>query len=136
MSNNFKERLSQIRAHLAESDEAFGPSSSFDTEHEEGEAGESGAVNVTDVNDVFDAYISAIVGSVLEDYDISSDDAVEWVFDVAASLEEDGTLPPIPDEDEEIAVAEWVGKAKTMGFAELVFASLEAAAEEEEADEE
>jgi hypothetical protein len=127
-------KLESIRARLQEGEEAWGPSSEPETAHAEGEPGESDATNVSDVLDVFDSYILSVVDAILDEWDMTEDEAVEAVFDVAASLEEDGSLPPMPEEDNEVAVAEWVGKAKTMGFADLVLAALDA--EEDEVDSE
>lgn len=133
MKPQITERLSAIRKYLSEEEEAWGPESDFDSKvADDAMAGTSGAVNVSDVEDTFDTYVLSIVDSVLEEYDADEEDLVALVFDVAASCEEDGSLPPIPDEGDDAGVAAWVGKAKTMGFADLVFAAIDAEAEDEE----
>lgn len=135
MKASISEKLVEIRKRLTEADDAaWGPDSEVSGDAAEGEAGEGGAENVSDVGDVFDAYVLSIVGSILDEYEMDEEEAVSVFFDVAASLEEDGSLPEIPDEGDEQATAEWVGAAKMMGFGDLVLATLEA--EEEESDEE
>lgn len=130
MSNNITELVSKLRESLAEAEEA----ESFS--HDDSEAGEGEAENISDVNDALDDYILSIADSLLDEYDIDADEAVDFVFDVVASLEEEGTLPPLPDESEEVAVAEWLGKATTMGFGELVLAAMESSMGEEDSEEE
>lgn len=132
MQTELNAKLAALRKRLSENEEAWGPDSELETDHAEGQAGEGGAENVSDVNDVFDNFILGILDSVLAEYDMDEDEAIEYVFDVAASLEEDGTLPPIPDDEDLAGTAEWVGKAASMGFGEMVLSMLEADAEAEE----
>lgn len=108
-----------------------------DIQHGDSEAGEGGAENVTDVFDNFDNYIVGIVDLILAEYDMDEEEAVNFVFDVASSLEEDGSLPPIPDMESEESVdayAKWLGAAATMQFGHLVMAALEAEYEEEDSE--
>lgn len=135
MKAEITQQLARIRRTLSEGDEAWGPDSGDSTEHGEGEAGEGGAENVSDVGDTFAAYISGILDSVLEEYEVEEEDALDYIFGVASSLEEDGTLPPIPDEEDAEATAIWLGKAKSLLFGELVLASLEAEVEGAESEE-
>lgn len=115
-------KLEALRRRLVEQDEAWGPDSEVDTDHEAGKAGEGGAENVSDVNDTLINYMLSVAGSVADSYDASDDEAVDFVFDIADQFGEDGTLPFIPEEDDLAGTAEWLGKAKIMGFGELVLA--------------
>ena len=132
MRSELTAKLEALRKRLHESDEAWGPESQTDAAYEDGEAGDGGATNVSDAGDALDAYLLGIVDSIISEWDINEDDAIDIVFDVAASLEEDGSLPPMPEAEDAQGSAEWLGKAATMGFAELVLASIEADAEEQE----
>lgn len=131
MQSEIAKKLEAIRRTLGEQS-AWGPESSFDSDHEKGKAGVSGADNVSDVNDTFYAYLDGIVGSILDEYEMSEEEAVDYVFGVAEDLEADNTLPPMPDEGDLEATAVWLGKAKSMLFGELVLSALDAEAVEDE----
>lgn len=139
MKPELSAKLESIRRRLVEmnadelpeqGDEAWGPDSETEGEAAQSAAGEGEAENVSDINDTFDAYVFSIVDSVLEEYEADEEAILDIVFDVAASLAEDGSLPEIPEESELQATAEWLGKAKSMGFGDLVMAVIEAEAEE------
>jgi hypothetical protein len=127
MQSKIREQLERLRNTLAEGAES-------DSVHDS-EAGEGGAENVSDVNDNFYAYFEGLVDSILAEYEMSEEDAVDAIFSVADSLAADGTLPEVPAEDDHVATAEWLGKAKSMLFGEMVLAALEASVEEESAEE-
>ncbi len=127
MQSKIREQLERLRTTLAEE-------AASDSVHDS-EAGEGGAENVSDVNDSFYSYFNDLVDSVLADYEMSEEDAVDAIFSVADSLAADGSLPEIPTEDDLVATAEWLGKAKSMLFGEMVLAALEASVEEESAEE-
>lgn len=131
MQAKISEKLAQIRSALSEGDEAWGPDSVTPNEAaDEAEAGDGGAENESDVNDTFYAYLDRLVAGILDEYEMSEDEAVDYVFMVAEDLAADGTLPEIPSEEDDLATAEWLGKAKSVMFAELVMAALESEAEE------
>lgn len=136
MRADIVEKLQSIRKRLAEQDEeAWGPDSSVETDHEQSKAGEGGADNVSDVNDVLIDYMLSIAGSLEDEFEIDGDDAVDMVFDIADQLGEDGTLPYIPDEEDLAGTAEWVGRAKMMGFGEMVLGIAESMIEGTEEEE-
>lgn len=118
-------KLEALRKRLSEQEEAWGPDSEVETDHETGEAGEGGAENVSDINDTLIDYMLSIAGSVYENFDVDEDEAIDFVYDVADQLGEDGTLPFIPEEDDLAGTATWLGTAKMMGFGELVFSLAE-----------
>jgi hypothetical protein len=81
------------------------------------EPGEGSASNSSDAEDVLDLYLDAIVERLLEEFEISEDDAYDFVFACADELAEEEDLPEMPDDaasDQDVAV--WVGQAKTLGF--------------------
>lgn len=123
MQSKISQQLEQLRKTLSE--QAEGESVV------DGEAGEGGAENVSDVNDNFYAYIDGIVGSILDEYDVDEEEAVDYVFAVADDLAQAGDLPEIPAEDDLVATAEWMGKATSMLFGELVLAAVESEFSEE-----
>lgn len=137
MQQDIAKKLESLRKRLTEMEDAvaWGPESaaeiSAETDVADGKAGESGAENVSDVNDSFDDFMLGIAASLQDEYELSSDEAFEFIFDVAASLSEDGSLPEIPEEEDLAGTAEWLGKAKSMGFGDLVSAALEGMLEEE-----
>ena len=115
-------KLEALRKRLSEQDEAWGPDSNIETDHEAGEAGEGGAENVSDINDTLIDYMLNLAGSVTDSYDVDEDEAIDFVFDVADQLGEEGSLPFIPDETDLAGTAAWLGTAKTMGFGDMVLA--------------
>jgi len=123
MTVSISQKLEGIRKRLAEREgEAWGPDSAVDTEHQDGEAGTGEAENVSDVNDVLIGYMLDIAAGVEEEYDLDPEAAVDFVFDAADSVAEEGSLPFIPSEDDLVATAEWIGKAKIMAFGDMVMA--------------
>lgn len=86
-----------------------------------------------DGDEVFDAYLSDLLDVLMADYDVSDEDALDFVFSVADEQVEAGTLPPIPDDDADAgAVVEWVEAAKAAGLEAAVMAAAEESAEEAE----
>lgn len=94
-------------------------------------AGELDADNPTDIIDSFEEYIGSIADALLDDYEMDDDEAYDIIFDLADGLAEDGDLMEIPEDDDEQALAMWLGQAKTIGFANIVLANVEDWAEEE-----
>jgi len=123
MTVSISQKLEGIRKRLAEREgEAWGPDSAVDTEHQDGEAGTGEAENVSDVNDVLIGYMLDIAAGVEENYDLDPEAAVDFVFDAADAVAEEGSLPFIPDEEDLVGTAEWIGKAKIMAFGDMVMA--------------
>jgi len=99
--------------------------------HSDGSAGAGEAENVTDIEDAFDLYLTGIMDALLADFDISEDDAMDFMFSVFDALAEEGMLPPFPDETApEDQVASWLGTAKSVGAAMHVQQAAEEAAED------
>ena len=82
-----------------------------------------------DVLDDFDGFIGAIADSLLAEFDLSEDDAIDYVFDVADEMAAAGTIPPLPSDDDPQTLAVWMGKAKSAGLAQEVMKAAEADAE-------
>lgn len=97
---------------------------------EDSAPGESGAVNGDDILDRFDAMIGQIADALLDEFDMSEDEAIDFVFDVADGMAEDGVIPDLPDDDDVQAVALWIGKAETAGLAAEVIKAAEEMADE------
>lgn len=99
---------------------------------EQDSADGSGSVDSEDSNnpdavDAFDRFLMSIVDALRAEYDVSEDDALIFVLDVAVNLVSDGQLPSLPEEgDAAEKFTFWLGKAKTLGFEDAV---LKAAAE-------
>lgn len=137
MRSDIVEKLQSIRKRLAEQDEeAWGPDSDVETDHEGGKAGEGGAENVSDINDTLIDYMLSIAGSLEDEFDMDGDTALDMVFDIADQLGEDGTLPYMPEEDDLAGTAEWLGRAKMMGFGEMVLGIAESMLSGEESEDE
>lgn len=130
-----RQRLMEMHGNTsaAEGDEtAWGPDDMDDDDHlDASAAGDGGAVNASEVNDVFEDYLLSIMDSILEDFDMNDEDLMDVIFDVAASCAEDGSLPEMPAEGDLSGTAEWVGKARSLGFSDLVYAVVESDAESE-----
>ena len=123
MTVSISQKLTGIRKRIMEMEgAAWGPDRSIDTDHNDGEAGSGEAENVSDVNDVLINYMLDIAAGLEEDYDLDPEAAVDFVFDAADSVAEEGSLPFIPEEDDLVSTAEWVGKAKIMAFGDMVMA--------------
>lgn len=97
---------------------------------QDAEAGDLEATNPDTVDDDIEAYLTDIVQSLIDNYDISEEDALGFVWDVADAMAEEEMLPATPAEDDPSDVkAEWLGTAKTIGFAAEVLAAAEDASE-------
>lgn len=121
MTISISQKLAGIRKRIMEQEgEAWGPDSDIDTEHQGGEAGTGEADNVSDINDVLVDYMLDIAAGLEEIYDLEPDSAVDFVFDAADAVAEEGSLPFLPPEDDLVATAEWIGKAKIMAFGDMV----------------
>lgn len=115
METNITGSLTAIRTHLEEA--AWGPEAATQTRDQQASAGELDAVNDTTISDDVDAYFNEMIDQLLQAYDTTEDEAIEFVFDVADEMAEEGLIPAVPDEDaddEELAL--WLGQAKTAGL--------------------
>jgi hypothetical protein len=131
--------LEQMRESLvaqlneAEGEEAWGPDSKSQSSKAPGKAGTSGAENESDdIWNAFDLYVNDLIDDLLELYEISEDEAIDFIFEVADDLAAEGKMPEIPTEEGDAkAVAAWVGAAGTIGFERMVLDAAEEAASEE-----
>lgn len=98
MEKNITERLNALRSHLEEQEFA---------------AGELDALNDTTIADDVDAYFNEMIDQLTANYDVSDDEAMDFIFDVADEMAEEGLLPEMPDDDDDEALAAWLGTAKT-----------------------
>jgi hypothetical protein len=112
------------------------------------EGGTLGAYNKTPVQSEMDAYILDIKDGLLQHFEIEPEDgksehdvALDYVFDCADDLAEEGELPEFPDDDaSDEEVIAWLNAAKSMGFAQYCADNAEegetgAAGADEEVDE-
>lgn len=122
--------LTKIR-HKMES--AWGPeavSQPPNSSTQNAEPGELEAENPTDVNDAMNMYLDSAVERLMGEFDMSEDDAIEFIFDCADEMAEDGDLPPLPEDeapDQEISM--WLGKANSVGFVSQCLRSARAQSE-------
>lgn len=99
-------------------------------DEEDAAGGDLGAVNPSDVLDAFDAFIGGIADALLAEFDMSDDDAIDFVFEVVDAMVEEDLLSPIPDEADIQALAAWIGKAESAGLGAHVMQAAEELAEE------
>jgi hypothetical protein len=114
--------LGKIRASLAEEEAAWGPDSvQQDVAHLDGAPGVGGASNVADIEDALDGYLTGIADALLAKYDVSEDEAYDFIFYAAETAEALGMLPMFPDEDAaDSEFAAWYGKAGSVKFDAMV----------------
>lgn len=125
--------LDELRVQLmGEGQEAWGPDSVVQGDTSGGKSGELGAENSSNIWDAFDFYVGDMVDDLTELYELSDDDALDFIFTVADDLAAENKMPEIPDGDDEKAVARWLGVAGSMGFERLVLDAAEAEAEDSE----
>lgn len=130
MAKVLTEMREQLRAELAEGEEAWGPDSDAQGDSSGGQPGSTGASNNSNIWDAFDLYIGDMVDDLLEEYDLSEEEAIDFVFSVADDLAAEGKIPPIPTEENDAkAVANWLGVTGSMGFERMVLDAAEEAAE-------
>lgn len=78
----------------------------------------------------FDEYAFGLAGKILDEYEVSDDEAFGYIMIVAEMLAEKGILPAFPEEEAEMSeFVKWVGAAKTCGFENLLMKFLEAESE-------
>jgi hypothetical protein len=73
--------------------------------------------NPTDVADAFDMYLDTILERLVNETDMSEDEAVAHILNMADQCAREGDLSEWPGDggsDDEVSI--WLGKAKTMGF--------------------
>lgn len=120
ISEQSADLLSRIRAKLEGDLEETMVSGT--TAGDEAKPGVGGAKNnPTDVADALDLYLDSLLDAVLKASDMSEDDAMSMILDMADAGAEAGDLPPFPEEeasDDEVSL--WLGKAKTVGFKRIV----------------
>jgi len=113
MNRNVNILLEGIRMELGFLEEESGP-------------GDLGAVNEPDVEDAIGNFIESLVAALQDRYDISEDDALEFITGMADMLKDEGMLPPLPAEDDpEVIKAEWLGAAKANGLATEIMQAAE-----------
>lgn len=133
MTPSINNVLSAIRRRLQEEDAtAWGPNMTgmAPTNLSGGEPGEGGATNETDIPDALDKYLGGIADQLVSNFGMSEQAAYGKIMATARSLASDGTLPSMPSEsspDQEIA--EWMGKAASIGFAQHVFQKASSASD-------
>lgn len=113
--------LGKIRAGLAEEEAGWGPDSEQEGEHLDGAPGTGGASNVSDIGDALDGYLSGIATALMRKYDVSEDEAYDFIFYAADTAEAMSLLPVFPDEDaadEDFAL--WYAKAGSVKFDAMV----------------
>jgi hypothetical protein len=82
------------------------------------------------VQDELDSYLMGIKDGIMQQYEVESEDALDFVFEKADSLAAQGSLPPLPDDDsDEAAVVEWLAAARSIGFAAFVMEQADAEAQ-------
>jgi len=93
--------------------------------------------NESPVQDQMDAYVMDIKDGIVQQYEVSPDEALDKVFEVADQFDEEGQLPPMPDDDSsDEEVTEWLAAARSIGFAAAVMTSAEEEANESPEEEE
>ncbi len=80
------------------------------------EGGDLGAVNPSDALEAFEDFLSGIADGLLAEFDIDEDEAIDFVFDVADDMAEEGLLDPMPEGDDPKALGLWIGHATSAGF--------------------
>jgi hypothetical protein len=93
------------------------------------EPGELGAQNPDDVLNAFVAYVGGIADALLAEYEMSDDEAIDFVFGVAADMAAEGLLAPLPEGDDPDSLSLWMGQASTAGLAVVVMKAAEDSAE-------
>lgn len=119
--------LSGIRRRLMEAEKsdavAWGPNSMTNaTQHGKGKPGDGGATNEPDAPDALDKYLQSIADRLVADLDMTDDQALGKITATARRLSGEGVLPALPGQNASATdIAEWIGKAATIGFAQHVF---------------
>lgn len=83
-----------------------------------------------------ECYLQGVVDALLDEFESSEDDAVEFMFDVIDDLVEDGVILDFPGEnasDED--VDSWLEAAKDAGLQGYVIAAAEVSSEDDEEEE-
>jgi hypothetical protein len=71
--------------------------------------------------DAFNSYLLDLADKLAEKFDVSHDDAIDFIIDAADELADAGDLPWLPDdEDSGEDMTEWLSKAKKIGFSGYV----------------
>jgi hypothetical protein len=138
MLNEITAKLERLRKRLSEGEEAYGPesdtrsSAAIAADNADADVGGTGgAENVSPLDAMVDDYIGEIAAAILDEYEMSEEDAIDIVMSTADDLAADDTLPPLPEYGDEAGAALWLGSAKSYLFAEFVMQAVEAMAEEE-----
>lgn len=129
MKPQVTELLEQMRVQLVRESEAHGPDSTAGAQGDSGEAGELGAENEENAIDAFNLYFDDIVEDLLEEYELTEAEAEDFMFGVMRDMITAGTIPDMPeDEEDEAALAQWLGAVKSAGFEAQVLAVAEQSA--------
>lgn len=119
--------LSTMRLKLMEGEQAdavaWGPNKNVTpTHHSKGKPGDGGATNEPDAPDALDKYLQSIADRLVADCDMTEDQAFAKINATARRLASEGVLPSLPGENSPASdIAEWIGKAATVAFAQHVF---------------
>jgi hypothetical protein len=117
MTPQINEVLKQIHRKL-ETEAAWGPEVPPVDEpgsHYSGAPGDGGAENETDIEDAVDFYFDNIVDRLTQEFGMSDEEGMDLIYSVADDMADEGMIPPMPgEEDDEEAVAAWLGKAKSV----------------------
>jgi hypothetical protein len=118
--------MTKIRTRLQEESDAvaWGPDMTqmAPTNHSKGAPGDGGAENETDIPDALDRYLGGIAQNLIDNYGMSETSAFAKITSTARSLASAGTLPSMPsDSSDDQEIAEWMGKAASIAFAQHVF---------------
>lgn len=92
--------------------------------------GSLAADNESDVWEAMEGLMNEVLDALVADYDNSEDEFLDLIFMVADDLAAEGKLPAFPEDDaSDEAVAEWLGKARTVGFTKCVLKAAQEQAE-------
>lgn len=96
---------------------AWGPESDQGGTHAKGVGGSGGASNVANISDALDGYLVGIADALMTKYDISEDDAYDFLSFVADQAASMGMLPEYPEDDaSDDDFADWYAKAGSIKF--------------------
>jgi hypothetical protein len=104
---------------------AWGPDGggkSGSDKHMAAEPGEGGADNISYGDQWYDMYMADMVTHLHQMWDMSEDEALSLVWEIAGELHSDGFIPEPPSDDaDDEAWSTWIGKAKSAGLHGAVY---------------
>jgi hypothetical protein len=121
------ERLVSLREHVeAKMEAAWGPEAiAPSVAATKAMPGTLGATNPSDTDDALNSYLNNLIDQVLGSFDMSEDQAVDFVFSSASSHPRLGAVPEDGASPTEIAV--WLATAATVQFGGYVLGQAQAA---------